>query len=227
MSVDHLKASFPTLVQLPIWPAVEYAYEMASEHDDERTLDIIYEACEDQQQAGYRHMDKNRKLVLDIGSGARPASVEGACVIHLDRVEGPHVELVADLNHGIPTPSNIFDAVIACDVLEHLDSVVAIMDEIHRVLKPDGTVLIRVPKAGSYDHYTDPTHVRGFTAQSFDYFDDTKDFGKLNGRAYTSRRWKIEETTDEGDSFSIRLRAQKSDDDMATVWSLMTDWWCG
>jgi SAM-dependent methyltransferase len=131
------------------------------------------------------------KLILELGSGAVPQQLEGAKVIHLDRVEGPHVEIVADLNHGIPLPANIFDGILALDVVEHLDNVVAIMDEMHRVLKPNGAVTIRVPLAGSDDHVIDPTHKRGFHPRSFDFFDDKLELGAKNGRLYTTRRWHI------------------------------------
>jgi SAM-dependent methyltransferase len=129
--------------------------------------------------------------VLELGSGSCPTFVTGARMIHLDRVESPHVELVCDLNHGIPLPSNVVDHIIAIDVVEHLREVLPIMDEMHRVLRPGGTALIQVPEAGGYYHHTDPTHVRGFTGQSFDFFDDDTFFGQGNGKHYTPRRWSI------------------------------------
>jgi SAM-dependent methyltransferase len=112
-------------------------------------------------------------------------------VIHLDCVEGPHVELYCNLEHGIPLPSNSVDEVLAIDVLEHLRDIVAIVDEMHRVLVDKGRATIRVPQFGTYNHVTDPTHVRGFSEDSFDFFDDETPLGKGNGRIYTSRRWKM------------------------------------
>jgi SAM-dependent methyltransferase len=88
-------------------------------------------------------------------------------------------------------PSCIFDEVIALDVIEHIPNVVGLMDEIHRVLVDNGKLSIRVPQAGTYNHITDPTHVRGFGIDSFDFFDDKTELGRGNGRLYTSRRWSI------------------------------------
>jgi len=158
-------------------------------------------------------------LALELGSGARPTpSNEDMKVIHLDIVEGPEVDIVADLNHGIPLPSNVFDMIIAMDVVEHLHDVVQIINEMHRVLKPDGICYIRVPKWGGVSHRIDPTHVRGFELTSFDFFDDATDFGALNGRLYTPRRWRIvrrdyclvdDQKSPEPDNLAFELHALK------------------
>jgi 2-polyprenyl-3-methyl-5-hydroxy-6-metoxy-1,4-benzoquinol methylase len=47
-------------------------------------------------------------------------------------------------------PSNSFDTVIMCHVLEHLPHPQAALKEIHRILKPEGLVLVYCPNAGSY-----------------------------------------------------------------------------
>lgn len=44
-----------------------------------------------------------------------------------------------------PFPDNTFDAVEAEHVLEHLDRPFAVMSELHRILKPGGRLLVRVP----------------------------------------------------------------------------------
>lgn len=48
-------------------------------------------------------------------------------------------------------PSNWFDAVTLWDVLEHLHDPTASLREIHRILKPDGILVIRVPNVSSRD----------------------------------------------------------------------------
>jgi hypothetical protein len=42
--------------------------------------------------------------------------------------------------------------------------------EYHRILRPSGTLKLRVPIFGSPWHLIDPTHVRGFHPLNFDYF---------------------------------------------------------
>jgi SAM-dependent methyltransferase len=149
------------------------------------------------------------RLILELGSGWKPTLIPGARVIHLDRVEGEHVEIVADLAHGIPLPSNVFDEVLAYDILEHLHNIVAAMDEMHRVLKPAGLATIRVPVFGSPNHYLDVTHLHGFQLGSFDHFDDKCGRGKTNGRTYTKRRWYIAQEGIEDDNIVITMWALK------------------
>jgi len=48
-------------------------------------------------------------------------------------------------------PDAHFDAVTLWDVLEHLPDPSASLMEIHRILKPDGILVLRVPNAGSWD----------------------------------------------------------------------------
>jgi len=45
----------------------------------------------------------------------------------------------------LPAASGAFDAVLALDVLEHLDDDVAAMREMRRILRPDGVAVITVP----------------------------------------------------------------------------------
>jgi len=69
-------------------------------------------------------------------------------------------------------PDRFFDVVTLWDVLEHLHDPKAQMREIHRILKPDGFIIFRVPNANSFDakifkHYwaglDAPRHLYVFT----------------------------------------------------------------
>jgi SAM-dependent methyltransferase len=103
----------------------------------------------------------------------------------------------------------VFDLIAAYDVIEHLDDVVAIMNEMHRVLVPNGEARIHVPVAGTPDHHIDPTHKRGFHERSFDFFDDETELGAKNGRLYTHRRWRLNSKKREGDGIYFGLTALK------------------
>lgn len=48
-------------------------------------------------------------------------------------------------------PDGYFDVVTLWDVLEHLHDPLGSLREIHRILKPDGVIVFRVPNAGSLD----------------------------------------------------------------------------
>ncbi len=91
--------------------------------------------------------------------------------VGVDILPGPAVDVVHDLNVvPWPLPSATFDRIICIDVIEHLQNVVSVVDEIHRIATPGARVSIQVPTSTSRDFYTDPTHVRGFGYRSFDYF---------------------------------------------------------
>jgi SAM-dependent methyltransferase len=105
---------------------------------------------------------------LNIGAG-RANQMAGA--VRLDRARAARPHVVADLEEGLPFRTNCFDAVGAFDVVEHVSDLVALAEEIHRVLRPGGTAYLTMPHFSSANAYTDPTHRRAHGLRSFDYFD--------------------------------------------------------
>jgi SAM-dependent methyltransferase len=106
------------------------------------------------------------RRVLDIGCGQN--KLPGA--VGLDRSPLPGVDVVADLNGGLPFQAQSFDAVSANQVLEHVRELVGLVHEVHRVLRPGGLLVVHVPYFRSAWAHIDPTHVRSFTINSMDYF---------------------------------------------------------
>ena len=107
---------------------------------------------------------------LNIGAG-RADQLAGAVRLDIARAARPHV--VADLDAGgLPFKANAFDVVGAYDVVEHVDDLVALMEEIHRVLRNGGIAYITAPHFSSANTSVDPTHKRALSLRSFDYFDD-------------------------------------------------------
>jgi len=105
--------------------------------------------------------------------------VSGA--VGLDVVPLTGVDVLINLEKWpYPFSANTFDVICLNDVIEHIPDTIATMEELHRILRPDGRVFIRVVNWNS--HYTaiDPTHVSAFTERSFDFF------GKRQGRSYYS-----------------------------------------
>lgn len=80
-------------------------------------------------------------------------------------------DVVHDLNiFPYPFPDDSFDIVIAEHVIEHLDNVVRVVEELHRIVRHGGVIHIEVPHFSSRDFFTDPTHKHAFSITSFDYF---------------------------------------------------------
>jgi uncharacterized protein YbaR (Trm112 family)/predicted SAM-dependent methyltransferase len=80
-----------------------------------------------------------RELVLHIGAGATAKKYPNC--IELERKIFRHTDVVADA-HAIPLRSQTCDRVMAFNVFEHLRYPARAADEIFRVLKPGGSVMI-------------------------------------------------------------------------------------
>ena len=129
------------------------------------------------------------RKILELGSGRSPYSEQQAEVIHLDLVPGPDIEVVMDLNtiaplfggKKLPFPDETFDHARAFDIIEHVVFVVPLMEEIHRVLKDQGTLFIHTTHYKNPNAFTDPTHFHAFTLESFDYWDPSTATGARYG----------------------------------------------
>jgi SAM-dependent methyltransferase len=71
-------------------------------------------------------------------------------------------------NFSFPFEDNTFSFISCMDLIEHLntESLLRLMTEIKRVLKPDGYLYIKAPNPRSLylNFWDDPTHLRPFTA---------------------------------------------------------------
>lgn len=106
-------------------------------------------------------------VVIDLGCGAR--KLAGA--IGVDARQLPGVDIIHDLNRRpYPLPDDYADEVRLSHILEHLADPVVVLEEVWRITRPGGRVHIRVPHYTGPYAWKDPTHVRCFTTQSFEYF---------------------------------------------------------
>lgn len=69
----------------------------------------------------------------------------------------------------LPFPAGRFNRIVCQDVLEHVD-IVPTMRELHRILASDGILEVRVPHFTSANTYGDPTHLRSFSVETFNFF---------------------------------------------------------
>ena len=75
---------------------------------------------------------------------------------------------------------NTFDEIFCNTVLEHITNPLDVIKECHRILKPDGILIVLVPYSLSQHAFITPLHRSFYTWCSFDYFDKTKDISKDN-----------------------------------------------
>jgi SAM-dependent methyltransferase len=111
-----------------------------------------------------------KSIIINLGCGKTriPDSIGVDC----EEISGS-VDVVHDLN-VLPYPfsNNFADEIHFYHVLEHLDNPVAKLEEIHRILKSDGVLYMRVPHFSSNGAFTDITHKRPFSFYSFDVFEE-------------------------------------------------------
>lgn len=103
---------------------------------------------------------------LNLGSGSDSRSG----YVNLDRIALPEVDVAGTLDPAaLPFADGSFGLVLCVDVLEHVNAVPALR-EIHRVLVPGGAAVISAVHFTSRNLYVDPTHVRGFSVRTFEFF---------------------------------------------------------
>lgn len=146
-------------------------------------------------------LSKHGGIKLDICCGGHK---QGPDWIGLDIQELPGVDIVWDVNiHPWPLPDDCALAAIASHVLEHIPKVaidggrtrfplIEFMNEVWRVLKPDGQFAIAAPHGASPGFLQDPTHTAQFNHMLFAYFDPLA-FEGFFYSYYRPKPWKIKQ----------------------------------
>jgi len=101
------------------------------------------------------------KRLLDIGCASSfmvatlSSKVEESYGVDLDfpkltqaRKKFPHITYLNGAGERLPFKDETFDAVTFFETLEHVDNEAVFLSEVHRVVKPGGTVLLSVPNRG-------------------------------------------------------------------------------
>lgn len=106
-----------------------------------------------------------------------------------------------DITQPLPVQDGAFDLIIANHVLEHIpkEKFFPVFRELHRVLAPGGLLSFAVPRAGSDNFWTDPTHTMPFTNRTMDYVLNGKQL-RENGLIYGADYEFVEVTPPQMDS---------------------------
>ena len=112
-------------------------------------------------------LGKGDPVILELGCG--PGKKPGH--IGIDIIDLPHVDIVADLEDGLPfLPNGSVDVIHANSILEHIRNFEPLLRDITRVLRKGGQARIFVPHFSNPYFYSDYTHKRFFGLYTFYYF---------------------------------------------------------
>ena len=112
-------------------------------------------------------LKQQKPIVVELGCGQKKK--EGR--IAIDKIDQPHVDIVADIEEGLPfLKDSSVDEIHCRSVLEHINNFENLLREMVRVLKKDGKAYVFVPHFSNPYYYSDYTHKRFFGLYSFYYF---------------------------------------------------------
>lgn len=129
------------------------------------------------------------RLRLDIGCGNHKRA--GHVGIDRARLEG--VDVVWDVRSGLPSHDSSVDYIVADNLMEHIGAeFIDVMNDLRRALKPSGRLTVIVPGIHSpAAAFGDPTHVRWFAPETWDYFDVANGRWHDYGQSYGIKPWAI------------------------------------
>lgn len=143
-------------------------------------------------------------MLLDLGCGLQSTKAPGH--IGIDIV--PEADIVWDLNKGLPMGElrerykigiGQVEGMRCHQVIEHLRTIIPLMNDCYEILKEGAIFELSTPLAGTTQFWQDPTHIKGYVPESFQYFaqnsmvpDAQKEYG-ITARFKIVRIWMEQE----------------------------------
>ncbi len=118
-----------------------------------------------------RERMKGKKLFLNLGSGSKPM----LNYVNIDKEAGSSVDLVLDLEKGIPFSDNSVEKIYCGSFFEHLKNPNSFLKEVFRVLKKGASITIVTDNACCFAHYlpfkkVGKIHVGTHTSNEFEHY---------------------------------------------------------
>ena len=132
-------------------------------------------------------IEKRSGILLDIGCGE--AKQPG--FVGMDKRALDTVDIVHDLEEfPYPLEDESCLTIVGSHIVEHIKPwlMIDFMNELWRLLKPEGQLALSTPYAGSPGYWQDPTHCNGCTERTWQYFDPTYPLYNI----YKPKPWRIE-----------------------------------
>jgi len=118
--------------------------------------------------AGWIKLSYEEPIKLDLGCGQRKKKG----YLGIDIVGYPCVDIKHDCSNGIPLEDNSCSIVRMNHSAEHFADPKFLMEEVYRVLKSEGIVVMTVPEASTYGAQKYPDHKSFWTENDINYFVD-------------------------------------------------------
>jgi len=132
-------------------------------------------------------LESHKGIMLDIACGGNKQKG----FVGIDIRPEPGVDIVHDLEKfPWPIEDESCLIVMGSHIIEHIKPWLTIdfFNEIWRIMKPNGQLMLSTPYGGSAGFWQDPTHCNGFTETTFWYFDPRYDLYGI----YHPKPWNIE-----------------------------------
>lgn len=120
----------------------------------------------DEQQLAMTWEKPSEGLELNLGCGRNPEPGW----LNVDERAGFGIDVTADLELSLPWSDNSVKKIRMIHVFEHIKNTLGLMEELHRVAKPNAILLMKLPYGSSDAAWEDPTHVRPYFLHSFGFF---------------------------------------------------------
>jgi len=130
---------------------------------------------------------ENGGLMLDVGCGAN----KQRNFIGMDKRKLEGVDIVWDLEEfPYPMPKNCCLTIVGSHIYEHIKPwlVIDFMNELWRIMKPDGQLLFACPYGWSFGYIQDPTHCNPVNEATWQYFDPAYPLYNI----YEPKPWEIQ-----------------------------------
>lgn len=112
-------------------------------------------------------------IFIDLGCGIR----KRPGYIGVDTVKLDGVDIVCDLEEGLPFDDSTIDSIYSNFFFEHISNTIFLFQEIYRICKNGAIVEFRVPYYQSVTQYKDPTHKAIIMPEMIRYFTLDKWYG--------------------------------------------------
>lgn len=133
-------------------------------------------------------------IMLDLGCGGNKQSG----FVGMDIRQMPGVDIVHDVERvPYPLPDCCCSKILLSHLIEHIcpKKVFGLMNELWRITKPEGILMISTPYGGSRGFWQDPTHCHGWVENTAIYFDPKPimlgDQFNILYNIYKPKPWKI------------------------------------